>query len=102
MTVCVLLPVPPTNPFSGEAFTVSRKSGLPAETPEGDRFVSVAPVLYWIEFLSSLHPANQPNASAATATAVRKPFIYIVLLKLTNAPASLRCGEKGKTPGCVV
>ena len=33
------------------AFTVNRKSDAPAGAPLGDKFVSVAPVLYWIELL---------------------------------------------------
>src|SRR5882757_8624457 len=39
------------NPLNWLAFTVNRKSDAPAGTPLGDKFVSVAPVLYWIELL---------------------------------------------------
>src|SRR5215475_10836064 len=35
-----------TKPFAGLAFTVKVKSAPPAESPLGERFVSVAPVLY--------------------------------------------------------
>src|ERR1700739_789905 len=39
------------NPLAALAFTVRRNDALPAGRPLGAIFVTVAPVLYWIELL---------------------------------------------------
>src|SRR5258708_38528485 len=39
------------NPLNWLAFTVSQNEPVPAGNPFGATFVSVAPVLYWIELL---------------------------------------------------